>query len=161
MARFFKRMAMIAAFVILTFAAGADQRSEILRLYLEFSSAQNARDLKGVRRLLSDSPDFLWVSDGSPVWGADAMVERMSTFQRSDVWHVTPALSRSRRVMLSDDVAFLHVPLVLEIGSHEKADRLPFLVGMVAKRTPAGWRISALFTTNDKSAPEISGRDGQ
>lgn len=161
MTRFFMRMAATAAFVMLIFAAGADQRNEVLQLYLEFSASQNARDLNGVRRLLSDAPDFLWVSDGSPVWGADAMVSRMSTFQKSDVWHVTPALSRARTVMLSDDVAFLHVPLVLEIGSYEKADRLAFLVGMIAKRTPAGWRISALFTTNDKSAPETSGRKSQ
>lgn len=141
----------VAALALLTSLAGADQKDDILRLYRDFSSAQNARDLAGVRRLLSDSPDFLWVSDGRPVWGADAMIERMSMFQQSDTWRVEPALDRSRTVTLSSDVAFLHVPLVLSIGSQAKVDRLPFLVGMVAKRTSAGWRISALFTTGDKS----------
>ena len=133
--------------------AGADQREDVLDLYQKFAAAQNARDLKGVRRLLSDHPDFLWVSDGRPVWGADAMIERMSTFQKSEIWRVDPAIDRSRAVSLSSDVAILHVPLVLEIGSHEKTDRLAFLVGLVAKRTAQGWRINALFTTGDKSAP--------
>ena len=77
----------------------------------------------------------------------------MSAFQASDVWRVEPALDRARAVSLSSDVAFLHLPLTLEIGAQAKIDRLRFLVGMVAKRTSAGWRIAALFTTGDKSAP--------
>lgn len=139
------------ALLLLTMSAGADQKEDVLRLYRDFASAQNARDLPAARRLLSDSPDFLWVSDGRPVWGADAMIERMATFQKSDVWRVEPALDRSRAVALSNDVAFLHIPLALTIGAREKPDRLPFLVGMIAKRTSAGWRIAALFTTGDKT----------
>ena len=154
MRRLLNILAALSTIVLVTFASGADQRDDVVRLYLDFASAQNARDLIAVRRLLSDSPDFLWVSDGKPVWGADATVERMSTFQKSEVWRVTPALSRARAVRLSEDVAFLHLPLILEIGTQEKTDRLPFLVGMVARRMPEGWRISALFTTNDKSNPD-------
>lgn len=153
MNRISKAFAAIFIVVLATSFAGADQKEDVVRLYRDFVSAQNAHDLKGVRRLLSDSPDFLWVSDGKPVWGADAMVRRMSTFQASDVWRVEPALDRARAVSLSSDVAFLHLPLVLEIGARASTDRLRFLVGMVAKRTPAGWRIAALFTTGDKSAP--------
>ncbi|MCB1539799.1 MAG: nuclear transport factor 2 family protein [Rhodoblastus sp.] len=153
MNRISKAFAAICIVVLATSYAGADQKEDVVRLYLDFVSAQNARDLAGVRRLLSDSPDFLWVSDGRPVWGADAMVRRMSAFQASDVWRVEPALDRARAVSLSSDVAFLHLPLTLEIGAQAKIDRLRFLVGMVAKRTSAGWRIAALFTTGDKSAP--------
>lgn len=143
----------VCVLFLLTSLAGADQKDDVLQLYRDFASAQNARDIKRVRQLLSDAPDFLWVSDGRPVWGADAMVARMSMFQKSDVWRVEPALDRARAISLSNDVAILHLPLALEIGERGKTDRLLFLVGMVAKRTVAGWRIAALFTTGDKSTP--------
>ena len=129
----------------------ADPRDDIVQIYKRFVDAQNAHDLTAVRGLLSDSPDFLWVSDGRPVWGADATVSRMSGFQQSAIWRVVPALDRSRAVVLSDDVGFLHLPLVLMIGSTEAPDRLPFLVEMVARRGANGWKIEALLTTNDKS----------
>jgi hypothetical protein len=66
---------------------------------------------------------------------------------------VVPALDRSRTVVLSGDVGFLHLPLVLTIGSKEAPDQLPFLVEMVARRGPNGWKIEALLTTGDKSQP--------
>ena len=131
-------------------SARADQRDELLKLYKRFVTAQNAHDLLAVRRLLSNSPDFLWVSDGQPVWGADATVSRMSSFQKSAVWRVDPALDKARAVVLSGDVGFLHLPLVLTIGSAEAQDHLPFLVEMVARRGADGWTIEALLTTNDK-----------
>ena len=137
------------------FCAGApvmaDARDDIVQLYLRFVAAQNAHDLSAVRDLLSDSPDFIWVSDGRAVWGADATVSRMSTFQQSAVWRVVPALDRSRTVVLSGDVGFLHLPLVLTIGSVDAPDHLPFLVDMVARKSASGWKIEALFTTGDKS----------
>ena len=128
----------------------AEARDDIVLLYKQFVDAQNAHDLSAVRGLLSDSPDFLWVSDGRPVWGADATVARMSGFQQSAVWRVVPAIDRSRAVVLSGDVGFLHLPLVLLIGSTEAPDHLPFLVEMVARRGANGWKIEALLTTGDK-----------
>ena len=100
----------------------------------KFAGAQNARDLATVRSLFSDSPDFLWVSDGRPVWGADAAVARMSGFQKSAVWRVVPALDKARTIMLSNDAGFLHLSLVLVIGSADAPDHLPFLVEMIARR---------------------------
>lgn len=131
--------------------AMADPRDDILHLYKRFVDAQNAHDLAAVRSLLSDSPDFLWVSDGRPVWGADATVSRMSSFQQSAVWRVVPALDRARAIVLSADVGILHLPLVLTIGSTHAPDHLPFLVEMVARRGVNGWKIEALLTTGDKS----------
>ena len=132
--------------------ARADARGEIVQLYEKFAGAQNARDLSTVRSLFSDSPDFLWVSDGRPVWGADAAVARMSAFQKSAVWRVVPALDKARAVMLSSDAGFLHLSLVLVIGSADAPDHLPFLVEMIARRGESGWKIEALLTTADKGA---------
>ena len=143
------RLLLILA-VCLCGPARADPRDEMLKLYERFVTAQNAHDLKAVRNLLSNSPDFLWVSDGRPVWGADATVARMSGFQKSAVWRVVPTLDKARAVVLSADVGFLHLPLVLTIGSADAPDHLPFLVEMVARRGADGWKIEALLTTNDK-----------
>src|SRR3974390_1620721 len=133
------RRALIGLLAGLTMALAArpvyaDPREDVIDLYRSFASAQNAHDLKAVRRLMSDSPDFLWVSDGMPVWGADAAVERMTTFQQSETWRVEPELERSRAVELSDSVAFLQLPLTLVIGSSDRPDRLRFLVGLGGRR---------------------------
>ncbi|OYX25106.1 MAG: hypothetical protein B7Z10_07375, partial [Rhodobacterales bacterium 32-66-7] len=72
----------------LALPAAADPEAEIRALYAAFVAAQNARDIDAVRPLLSDSPDFLWITDGRPVWGRDAMLERMAGFQTAEVWLV-------------------------------------------------------------------------
>lgn len=133
-------------------AARADPKEKALALYQRFASAQNAHDLDSVRRLLTDGPDFLWISDGMPVWGAAAMLERMAIFQKSDIWRVEPDFGRARSVALSDDAAILHIPLTLVIGGKDKPDRIRFLVGMVGRKGVGGWRIAALFTTPEKEA---------
>ncbi len=92
-------------------------------LYGRFAAAQNARDLAAVKALLIDSPDFLWVSDGKSVWGRDALVERMGRFQTLEVWHVEPLLDRARVVAVSEDVAYLHMPLDLHLGGKSSAIR--------------------------------------
>lgn len=152
------KRALISAFAIGLIAMApaavrAGSKEDVIALYGRLASAQNSRDLGAVRELLSDAPDFLWVSDGMPVWGANATIERMSTFQKSEIWRVEPDLARARAVALSNDVAFLHVPLTLVIGARDKPDRLRFLVGMVARKNDQGWRIAALFTSAEKAAP--------
>jgi hypothetical protein len=41
-------------------------------LFAKFVAAQNAHDLKAVGELLQDSPQFLWITRGVPIWGRDA-----------------------------------------------------------------------------------------
>jgi ketosteroid isomerase-like protein len=129
--------------------AKADTRAEILATYDRFVTSQNARDLDKVKATLLDSPDFLWVSDGKSVWGRDALVERMARFQTLEVWRVEPLLDRARVVEVSTDVAYLHMPLDLHLGARSAPSTTRFLVSILCKKTPAGWRIAALFTTID------------
>jgi ketosteroid isomerase-like protein len=128
----------------------ADPGDDVRDVYARFLAAQNARDLAHVRSVLWDSPKFLWVSDGMSVWGPDALVDRMSQFQKAEVWHVEPDLAKAVPVELSGTTAYLHLPLVLTIGSSANPDRLRFLVSVLGIQTPAGWRIAALFTTTEK-----------
>ena len=132
-------------------AGGLGVEAAVRALYDRFVDAQNARDLDRVRALLWDAPDFLWVSDGRPFWGPDALVRRMASFQSAEVWTVTPDLARSRIVALTAGVAYLNVPLVLAIGAAASPSRLPWLVDVLCRQSPEGWRIAALFTTEDKA----------
>jgi ketosteroid isomerase-like protein len=131
--------------------ARADWSQEVRATYDRFVAAQNARDLTRVRELLLDGPQFLWVSDGMSVWGREAMLERMASFQEAEVWRVEPDLARAVPVQVSDATGFLHLPLTLVIGSQPSPDRLRFLVSILCVRGVDGWRIAALFTTTAKS----------
>jgi ketosteroid isomerase-like protein len=131
-------------------AAKASAEDEILATYNRFLAAQNARDLAAVREVLSDHPRFLWISDGRAYWGREAMLERMGRFQTADVWHVTPHLAQAVPVLLNATTAFLHLPLTLRIGPAAEPSSIDFLVGVLCVRTEGGWRIAALFTTEDK-----------
>jgi ketosteroid isomerase-like protein len=129
--------------------ARADTRGDVLALYGRFADAQNARDLVRVKAVLLDSPDFLWVSDGKSVWGRDALVERMSRFQTLEVWRVEPLLAQARIVEISADVAYLHMPLDLHLGTRAAPTTTRFLVSILCRKAAEGWRIAALFTTLD------------
>jgi ketosteroid isomerase-like protein len=144
------RAAALFAFTLWTVAvASADTRRDVLAAYDRFVSAQNARDLSRVREALLDSPDFLWVSDGKSVWGRDALIERMGRFQSLEVWRAEPFLDRARIVEVSPDVAYIHMPLDLHLGSRAEPSVTRFLVSILCRRTADGWRIAALFTTLD------------
>ena len=131
--------------------ARADWSEEVRATYERFVAAQNARDLRRVREMLLDGPQFLWVTDGMSVWGREAMLERMASFQEAEVWRVEPDLARAEPVRVTEATAFLHLSLTLVIGSQPSPDRLRFLVSILCVRGIDGWRIAALFTTNARS----------
>ncbi len=146
------RIGMVLFFVVsmLTAApAQSDTRSDILATYAHFAAAQNARDLVRIKEVLLDSADFLWVSDGKSVWGRDALIERMSRFQTLEIWRVEPLVDRSRVVEVAPDVAYLHMPLDLHLGTKSAPSVTRFLVSILYRKTAEGWRIAALFTTLD------------
>jgi uncharacterized protein (TIGR02246 family) len=142
-------LALVAA-LFLAFPATADQKADIRALYDAFVSAQNRHDIDAVRPLLSDSPDFLWISDGRPVWGREAMLERMADFQSAEIWRVEPEYDASRVILLDEDSAVFHLPLVLVIGSEAAPSRLPWLVEVICQKEAGGWRITGLYTAQDK-----------
>jgi len=133
-------------------SAAADSSDEARAVYRQFVAAQNTHDLKKVGSVLLDSPSFLWVSDGKAIWGRDAVLKRMALFQEARIWHVEPALDKSVAVPVSDDTAFLHLPLELTISfSLAEPEKLKFLVSVLCVKTPQGWRIAALFTTTENA----------
>jgi uncharacterized protein (TIGR02246 family) len=142
-------LAVVAA-LVLAVPAAADPKADIRALYETFVAAQNRHDIDGVRAVLSESPDFLWISDGRPVWGREAMLERMASFQSAEVWRVEPEYDASRVILLDEDSAVFHLPLVLVIGSAAEPSRLPWLVEVICQKEASGWRIAGLYTAQDK-----------
>lgn len=140
---------MLALNAALIASARADTRGDVLSLYQHFADAQNARDLPATAALLLDSPDFLWVSDGKSIWGREALLERMQRFQTLEVWRAEPLLDRARLVEVAPDVAYIHMPLDLHLGTKADPSTTRFLVSVLCRKTSAGWRIAALFTTAD------------
>jgi ketosteroid isomerase-like protein len=133
----------LAASLLTLPAAHAGNSEDVRALYNQFVEAQNERDLTKVEDFLLDTPKFLWVSDGMSIWGRKAVIDRMSTFQQSEI-HVTPDLPRAMPVELTDTTAFLHLPLELAIGSKTPGpDRIKFLVNVLCVKTGQGWRIAA------------------
>lgn len=143
-------LAAFAGAALLCGAAFGGTRDEVLGVYQAFAEAQNTRDPARIGAFFIDSPDFLWVSDGQTFWGREAVLARMSSFQKAAVWHVVPDLDHARVVEQGEGVALLHMPLVLEIGGAEAPDRLRFLVSLLFRETDEGWRIAALLTTTQK-----------
>jgi ketosteroid isomerase-like protein len=138
-----------------TVPARSDASRTVLQTYLDFAAAQNAGDLEAVRAMFTETPRFLWVSDGMSVWGRDAAIERMALFRQSEIWHVTPDLAATTVVELGPTAAYLHLPLELAIGSRNPGpDHLRFLVSVLCTRpaTDARWRIAALLTTTRKTS---------
>jgi uncharacterized protein (TIGR02246 family) len=126
---------------------------DIRALYDRFVTAQNNRDLDAVRQALSDREDFLWISDGKPFWGREAMIARMASFQEAEVWRVEPDYASAKVVEMSSEAAYLHVPLVLVLGRRESPAKLKWLVEVLCQKSAGEWRISGLFTAADKRAP--------
>jgi hypothetical protein len=54
--------------------AGTDDDVKVV--FDRFVVAQNAHNVSAVRDLLWDSPDFLWITRGAPIWGRDAALKR-------------------------------------------------------------------------------------
>jgi len=143
-------LAALLALGVAVQAAFAGTAEEIRATYLGFAEAQNARDTARIGAFFIDGPDFLWVSDGKSFWGRDAVLARMSGFQKAAVWRVEPELDRSTVVEVGPGTALLHMPLTLMIGAAEKPDHLRFLVSILFSRRDGEWRIAALLTTTEK-----------
>lgn len=131
-------------------AALAGTADDVRATYLRFAEAQNARDTARIGAFFIDGPEFLWVSDGKSFWGREAVLARMSGFQKAAIWRVEPDIAASTVVEPGPGTALLHMPLTLVIGSAEKPDHLRFLVSILFSRRTGEWRIAALLTTAEK-----------
>src|SRR6516164_259521 len=92
--------------------AGTD--NDVKAAFDRFVAAQNAHDISAVRDLLWDSPNFLWVTRGTPIWGRDAALKRFETLYQG-TWKLSPDTSNFKVITLTDTSAQLFVSIMFNI----------------------------------------------
>ena len=138
----------VAMFLFLLTAASAVEAApedEVRALVDQFVAAQNAHDLAAVRELLWDSPQLLWITRGTPIWGRQPALTRFEALYRG-TWRLEPTLAELQITLFGDGVAQIHVPIVFTIGAPgQEAQKTRFLMNQVLLKTPAGWRVASIL----------------
>jgi len=126
-------------------SAAAATEDEVRATFDRFVAAQNAHDIKAVEPLLLGSPNFLWITRGTPVWGADAALKRFAALHEG-TWRLVPDTSGLKIVMIGDAAAQFYVPIVFTIGAPgQQAQPVRFLFNQVLVKTPSGWKGSSIL----------------
>ena len=126
-------------------SAAAATEDEVRATFDRFVAAQNAHDIKAVESLLLGSPNFLWITRGTPVWGADAALKRFAALYEG-TWQLEPDTSGLKIVMIGDVAAQIYVPIVFKIGAPgQQAQQVRFLFNQVLVKTPSGWKVSSIL----------------
>jgi hypothetical protein len=98
-----------------------------------------------VGQLLWDSPQFLWITRGSPIWGRQAALARFEALYRG-TWRLEPAIADLRVTLLGDGVAQIYVPITFTIGAPgQQAQQTRFLINQVLLKTAAGWKVTTIL----------------
>ena len=118
---------------------------EVRATFERFVAAQNAHDEKALTSLLLDSPDFLWITRGTAVWGHEQAMKRFAgLFQAT--WQLAPDLSQLKVTMLGDGAAQLFVPIAFTIGNvGQPPQTTTFLMNQVLRKTADGWKVSSIL----------------
>jgi hypothetical protein len=143
-----KKALFLSAFVVATSwcqyalaAAEDDVRAQFDR----FVTAQNAHNVSAVGEILLDSPNFLWVTRGTPIWGREAALKRFETLYQG-TWKLSPDMANLKVVSVNDTTVQLFVPIVFNIGPPgQPAPDTPFLMNQTYLKTNTGWRLANIL----------------
>ena len=125
--------------------ARAAPEDDVRVAFEQFVNAQNAHDVAAVRELLLDSPNFLWVTRGTPIWGRDAALKRFEALYQG-TWKLAPDATNLRVVLVNDMTAQVYVPITFNIGpAGQPAPDALFLMNQTLLKTTAGWRIANIL----------------
>ena len=132
-------------FMLMINSAIAAPDDEVRATFDRFVGAQNAHDIKAVASLLLESPNFLWITRGAPIWGHDAALKRFTALYEG-TWRLDPEPSGLKITMIGDGVAQIYVPIVFTIGAAgQPPQQTRFLMNQVLVKTPDGWRVSSIL----------------
>jgi hypothetical protein len=136
--------AFLALGVLIRPLAAAPQ-DEVRAMFERFVTAQNDHDAKAVQALLLDSPSFLWITRGTPIWGVDAAMKRFATLYQG-TWRLEPESADLKVIMLGEGVAQLYVPVMFTIGpAGHSAQPTRFLINQLLVKTASGWKVSSIL----------------
>ena len=136
---------LFAAGVMLSGPAVSAPEDDVRASFERLVTAQNAHDANAVRDLLLDSPNFLWITRGTTIWGRDAAMKRFETYYQG-TWRLSPDSSSLKIIMLGDSAAQLYVAIMFTIGAPgQPAQDGPTLMNQTWVKTPGGWRVASIL----------------
>ena len=125
--------------------AAATVDDELRATVERFVAAQNAHDLSAVGGILLDSPNFLWITRGTPVWGRS---DALSRFQKlyAGTWRLEPDWPALRTVIAEAHLAEIFVPIAFTIGAPEQPlQETQFLMNMVLTKQGTEWKVASIL----------------
>jgi uncharacterized protein (TIGR02246 family) len=141
-----KRFLILAVLAMTAPLAGAStMEDEVRAVFDKYIATQNAHDLKGIRNLLSDSPDLLWISRGKPIWGREAALKTLEERYKG-TWKIEVDKKELRVISVSRRVAQVYAPTQLsagEPGAEPARNRL--YINLVMVKKPEGWQIVSIL----------------
>ncbi len=143
--RFLVFAALMATATMATLARAATMEDEVRAVFDKYIATQNAHDLKSMRNLLADSPDFLWISRGKPIWGRDAALKSLEERYKG-TWHIDADRKELRVISVSRRVAQVYAPTQLTVGdpgAEPAKNRL--YINLVMVKKPEGWQIVSIM----------------
>jgi hypothetical protein len=134
----------LATFVPMRPAAATPQ-DELRSVFTKFIAAQNTHDIHALEPLLLDSPDFLWITRGVPVWGRAEALKKFAILYQG-TWHLAPDPEVFRVVQLQRDMAQVFVPVVFTLGPHGQQPRQALLyLNLTLIKGEGVWRIASIL----------------
>ncbi|MDF2463760.1 MAG: hypothetical protein K0Q43_1995 [Ramlibacter sp.] len=140
-------LSLVAAFAaaLAVEVAHASTDDEVRAAFDRFVQVQNAHDAKALEALLADSPQFLWITRGTAVWGRDAALQRFAKLYEG-TWRLDPDPTSVRVVPMSDSVAQLHAAVQFTIGAPNQSPQATrFLLNQVLVKSGGAWRVMSIF----------------
>jgi hypothetical protein len=146
--RISRRMLSFVAFLLFSLSANAAfaaPEDDVHATFDLFISAQNAHDIKRVESVLLNSPNFLWITRGTAVWGSESALRRFTALYEG-TWRLEPDASSLKITMLGDNAAQIYVPIMFTIGAvGQTAQATRFLMNQVLVKTATGWKVSSIL----------------
>lgn len=137
--------ALLLAGALAATGATASQEEEVRAAFDQFVTAQNTHDVKALSAVLVDSPQFIWITRGTVVWGSDTALQRFAKLYEGN-WRLDPELAALQVVAMADDVAQLHVPVQFTTGAAGQLPERPrFFINLILVRQSGAWRVKSIF----------------
>jgi len=138
-------MAFAMGALLATLVHAATMEDEVRAVFDKYISAQNSHDLKSMRTLLIDSPDFLWITRGKPVWGREAALKSLEERYKG-TWRIEPDRKEFRVISVSRRVAQVYATTQLTVGdSGAEPSKIRLYINLVMVKKPEGWRIASIL----------------
>lgn len=123
----------------------ASTEDEVRAAFDRFVQIQNAHDAKALETLLVDSPQFLWITRGTVVWGREAALQRFAKLYEG-TWRLDPDPSSVRVTPISDNAAQLHAAVQFTTGAPNQPPQVTrTLLNQVLVKSDGTWRVMSIF----------------